>query len=80
MAYNLIIKPIVIIDAEDALRYYDSKVDGLGQRFYSKFIFTLSKIQTYPFAFSYVKKPIRRCRIQKYPYKIFYIVRKQLLF
>lgn len=79
MAYNLIIKPVVIVDAEDALKYYNSKIDGLGQRFYSQFLLSLSKIQKAPYTFSYAKKPVRRCRVQKFPYKIFYTISAEVI-
>lgn len=74
MAYSLIIKPIVFIDAEEAINYYQIKSKGLGNRFYQQIVNTLERIQTNPHTFSYVKEPVRRCIIKGFPYKIYYFI------
>ncbi len=72
MVFKLVIKPIVIFDVEEAVNYYEKKVSGLGKRFYKQFLLSLSDIQHKPLTYSYVKKPVRRCKIESFPYKIFY--------
>ena len=67
MAFEIIIKPIVIDDATDIISYYTIESEALGLRFYNQFLETLTKIQTNPFTFSYVKKPVRRCKLSKFP-------------
>ena len=80
MDFNTIIKPIALDEAEEAVIYYETELTGLGNRFYNSFLLALNEIQLNPFAFSYIKKPVRRHIIKKYPYKIFYIITQQTIF
>ena len=74
MAFKIVIKPIVFADAEEAVTWYEKKLTGLGKRFYNSFLSALGEIQSKPYSFSYVKKPVRRHNLKKYPYKIFYLI------
>jgi hypothetical protein len=67
MAFKLIIKPIVFVDADDAVIYYEKKITGLGKRFYAIFLLSLNKIFKKPFTFSYKKNPVSRCKVEKFP-------------
>jgi len=80
MAFEIIIKPVVIDDATDIVTYYTQESDALGERFYNQLLATLIKIQTNPFTFSYVKKPVRRCKLSKFPYKIYYTINGNTIF
>jgi toxin ParE1/3/4 len=80
MAYKVIVKPLVFIDADDAYQWYDKQLKGLGNRFYKSFLVTLDNIQVNPFSFSYLKEPVRRCRMKTFPYKIYYIVEGDTVF
>lgn len=80
MGFELIIKPVVFLDAEEAVKYYDAQLQGLGKRFYDNLLFSFVKIQTKPFAFSFVKKPVRKYKISRFPYKIFYLVTDKTIF
>jgi mRNA-degrading endonuclease RelE of RelBE toxin-antitoxin system len=74
MAYKVVIKTLVFADAEDAFTWYNKQIDGLGNRFYHHFLNTLDNIQAKPLTFSYLKEPIRRCRMRSFPYKIYFTV------
>lgn len=80
MGFEIVIKPIVFLDVDDAIAYYEKQSKGLGNRFFKHFLSTLENIQTKPFTYSFVKDPVRRCRIEKFPYKIFYLVSEQNIF
>lgn len=45
-----------------------------GGRFYEHLLFSFQQLQTNPFSYTYVKEPVRRILVNKFPYKIFYIV------
>ncbi len=45
MAYEIIIKPIVYFDVEEAFVWYNKRVKGLGNRFYDHFWLTIEIIQ-----------------------------------
>jgi toxin ParE1/3/4 len=53
---------------------------GLGNQFYKYFLLALENIETKPFTYSFVKDPVRRCRIQKFPYKVFYLISENYIF
>ena len=74
MAFKILIKPIVFIDTDEAVSYYENQLQGLGQKFYSNFLLSLNNVQQQPFIYTFVKPQVRRCRVEKFPYKIFYIV------
>jgi toxin ParE1/3/4 len=80
MVFELIIKPIVFDDAEEAINYYEKKLKGLGNRFYSSFLASLNEIQLNPLNYAYIKKPVRRHIIFKFPYKIYYLVSEQTIY
>ncbi len=64
MVFELIIKPIVFDDAEEAVNYYEQKLKGLGKRFYDSLLVSLEEIQLNPLNYSYIKNPVRRHIIQ----------------
>lgn len=74
MVFEVIIKPIVFLDVEEAVDYYDKKLKGLGKRFYDNFITSLREIEINPHNYSYIKNPVRKHIIEKFPYKIYYII------
>ncbi len=74
MVFELLIKPIVFVDMDEAIGYYENQLDGLGKRFYNHFLASLRDIQNQPLTYSYVKDPVRRCKIKSFPYKIFYLI------
>ncbi|MDE3143748.1 MAG: hypothetical protein KGL19_06320 [Bacteroidota bacterium] len=80
MAFKIIIKPIVFLDAEEAILYYENQSSGLGKKFYDQFLLSLNNIQLNPFTHSFVKEPVRRCMVIKFPYKIYYLVYQETIF
>ena len=80
MAFELIIKPIVFDDAEEAINYYEQKLKGLGNRFYNSLLASLEEIQNSPLNYTYIKKPVRRHIVSKFPYKIYYLVSEQTIY
>jgi toxin ParE1/3/4 len=80
MVFELIIKPIVFDDAEEAVNYYEKKVKGLGNRFYNSLLVSLEEIQLHPLNYSYIKNPVRRHIISKFPYKIYYLVSNHTIY
>lgn len=74
MVFEIIIKPIVFLDVEEAVIYYNKKLNGLGNRFYNHFLTSLNQIEINPHHYSYIKDPVRRHIIEKFPYKVYYII------
>ena len=74
MPYKIVIKPLVFFDAENAYKWYNKQVDELGLRFYYNFLATIDSIHANPLNYSYLKDPVRRCRMKNFPFKIYYII------
>lgn len=74
MVFDLIIKPIVFVDVEEAIGFYNKKSNELATRFYQSFLNSLEEIRINPHYYFFISKPVRRHVIKKFPYKIFYVV------
>lgn len=72
MIYSIEILDEVFYDIEEAVIYYDLRVNGLGMRFYSEFQDTIKLISHSPFVFNKRQKNYRQVRIKDFPYYIVY--------
>ncbi len=77
MAFNIVIKPIAIFDNDEIISYYRKESGELANRYYQHFLAALKKIRETPLAYSYVKNPVRKHNINKFPYKIYYLVEEE---
>ena len=80
MVFELLIKPIVFVYIDEAVEYYENRLVGLKKRFYNHFLASPGDIQNQPLTYSYVKDPVRRCKIKFFPYKIFYPISDDTIF
>ncbi len=80
MAFNIIIKPIALVDVEDAMLWYDLKSKGLAKRFFNSFEGSIEKIQQNPTAYRTITQDVRRCLIKNFPYKIFYKITSDTIY
>lgn len=79
MAFSLMIKPIAYVDIDEIVAWYEKAAPGLGKRFLTNMDWALKKIQSNPNAFTYVKYPVRRIIVEKFPYKILYQVTGEVI-
>lgn len=81
MVFKIVIKSVAYGDLEEAYAWYNNKADGLGERFALQSDKTIEKIRDRPGPFSYIKYPVRRCLVEKFPYKSYiFLKEKQFLF
>lgn len=80
MDFELRIKSIAYQDIDEAVFWYEEKLPGLGKQFYLHVLSCLSKIKEQPASFSCLFKPVRKCHVRKFPYKIVYVVEENLIF
>ena len=60
------------LELEEAASYYESEQDGLGARFRSEVLRSISRVRQFPSAYQSFSSSTRRCLISKFPYGIIY--------
>jgi plasmid stabilization system protein ParE len=63
-------------EMEQAIRYYDAELPGLGYRFLQELNAAIERIRLFPFAWKQVGELTRRCLLKGFPYAVFYSVRE----
>lgn len=74
MAFNLIIKPIVWFDLDEAIAWYENESPGLGKKFFKSFEQAKENILKRPTAYVSITATVKRILLKNFPYKIFYII------
>lgn len=80
MDFDLILKPIVYWDIDESIVWYEKKIKGLGFRFLQSFEEVIARIVNNPYSFSYLKRPVRKAKLKKFPYRIIYIITGHTIF
>ena len=63
---------LALCDVEAACRYYDSRLDGLGQRFARAVADTIERIAENPLIHPRIWREYRKCRVLRFPYGVLY--------
>lgn len=61
-------------ELDDAMRYYDHEMTGLGFRFFQEVEKAIVRIQLYPEGWTKVGAKTRRCLLKGFPYALLYTV------
>ena len=61
------------IELDEAIRYYDYQLAGLGFRFFQEVDAAIERIRFMPEAWTKIGKRTRRCMLKNFPYALFYI-------
>ena len=67
-------------ELDDAIRYYEIELQGLGKRFREEVRMAAKRIAKYPEAWSVERGEIRKCLLHKFPYKLLYSVEQDHIF
>jgi plasmid stabilization system protein ParE len=73
----VILSPDAQADIKAAVRWYRREGSELGFRFKYETRLILGRIAKYPFAFPLVNNGIRRALLNRFPYSIYFIVKRQ---
>lgn len=74
MDFKIIIKPVVYWDIQESISWYEQQVPGLGRRFLIQLEEAKNRISANPASFSFLKDPVRKCKINKFPYLILFTI------
>ncbi|CAN5916348.1 hypothetical protein BH23PLA1_BH23PLA1_25810 [soil metagenome] len=64
--------PEASVEIREAVRYYNSQRAGLGREFRAEVDATIDRIKAFPEGCQAVAGDYRRCRMNRFPYGIFY--------
>ncbi len=62
------------IELDEAVRYYDHQLSGLGFRFFQEVDAAIERIRFIPEAWTKIGKRTRRCLIKDFPYALLYAI------
>lgn len=60
-------------ELDEAIRWYDYQLPGLGLRFYREIEAAIERIQLMPGAWTKIGKETRRCLMKGFPYALYYV-------
>ncbi len=78
--YKVIIKPFAELDATDVAKWYNDKRDGLGDEFLLALDAKINEIRRNPNYHQAIYKKIRRALTDRFPYGIFFIIEKDIIY
>lgn len=62
------------IELDEAIRYYDYQLPGLGYRFFQEVDAAIERIRLTPEAWTKIGNYTRRCLLKGFPYALFYTI------
>ena len=75
--FRLIISPSATDDLDHIIEYYETKKEGLGERFYRNFMGVLTLLLNNPFLYAKILFHFRKAIISPFPYSLYYVVDKK---
>ena len=61
-------------ELDEAVRYYDHQLPGLGFRFFQEVTAAIERIRFMPEAWTKIGEQTRRCLLKGFPYALLYII------
>ena len=77
MAYNYSLHTGAKEDIEEAISYYSDINPTLSEDLLNEFYQTIALVLKRPFLFPATRKKYRKVPLHRFPYKIFYVIKKE---
>ncbi|WP_443751243.1 type II toxin-antitoxin system RelE/ParE family toxin [Asticcacaulis solisilvae] len=77
---NVIFTPAARREVCDAYAWYEKEQDGLGDSFMVHLSGLIERITTHPHHFPYAIADVRRSRITRFPYEIYFRERQETIY
>ncbi len=74
MSLPLVVRPEVELDLRSARDWYDVRSEGLGDDFLAQVYRVFDRIEQTPEMYSIMWEDIRKCRLARFPYCVYYRV------
>lgn len=69
-----------VAEIEDAIRYYEIELPGLGLRFKEQLKKATLRVEEYPLAWSIERGEVRKYLLHRFPYKLLYSIEADHIF
>lgn len=79
MTPRLLLREEAAADARDAFQWYETRAAGLGSEFLRALRAELAAIERAPLQFDVVVGDIRRVRLRRFPYSVYYVVLPEVI-
>jgi plasmid stabilization system protein ParE len=77
---GVVFTPAAQAEVIEAQNWYDGEAAGLGARFRGEVDFAVQRLSANPFQFPIVLADVRRARLRKFPYALFFRVLEEAVF
>ena len=67
------------LDINEAYAWYELRVDGLGEAFLSALDACFERIARGPESYTLQHKRVRRARLRRLPYGVYYVIREEFI-
>ena len=67
------------LDVDDAYAWYESRAVGLGEALLRAVDACLARISRHPEAYAVQHGRVRRARLRRFPYGVFYVIREDFI-
>jgi len=71
--------PFAEWELDDAFRWYEQQVSGLGYEFLYEIDLTIQRIKTYPKSFAEIKPGIRQALVKRFPFCFIFSVEEEIV-
>jgi len=72
MIHILVVRPEARKELEEAYQWYEAQRQGLGEELKDSLLDCVAKIRDGPDAYPAVSKNVRRARLKRFPYAVFF--------
>jgi toxin ParE1/3/4 len=71
------IHPAALLEASDAIEYYNREVVGLGDDFFEEIRATIKRMEESPRQFSRLSGSARRAKLNRFSYGVVYLIQQE---
>jgi mRNA-degrading endonuclease RelE of RelBE toxin-antitoxin system len=74
MSYKIKLEPEARQDIRETIKWYEERLEGLGDKFYRRVVDSLDIIKKYPTSYAVKYKNTRTYQVKKFPFLIHYYI------
>ena len=71
---SVVIDPQAILDIEEAARWYENQLYGLGVDFVLEADFAINRVQKNPLLYAQSYRTVRRVLFRRFPYAMYFVI------